>query len=109
MGYTSDQLRTELENVLTSIPNIDVGKSCKKRSYKIGKKSVAFLGEGKGGVNELMLKLSDSLSQAETLAEAHPECFKVGKGGYVTVRFEPHTPDFSILSAWIAESHQMVI
>lgn len=80
------------------------GTALEKSSFAVGKKTFLFLGR-----DDLMLKLTDSLPQAATLAATAPECCRAGATGWVTIRFRhEHTPPFALLRKWIDESYQMM-
>ena len=105
------EILEELGKRASAYPDVALGTSCKKTSYKVKKKAFAYLGEGKGGVSEMMIKLSDSLSQAQELSESHPDSYKVGKvgkTGWVTIRFQDAALlESELLTAWLEESYQL--
>ena len=102
---THEQVFQQLESLAMSFQGAELGKSCKKKSVKIGKKSILFLGQGKSGP-ELILKLQESLEQARAIEKQHPESCKVGKSGWVTLQLaNPELHDSS--KAWVRESHKV--
>ena len=105
----AESLTARLDKLAQTFPGITTTGSCKKTSYKTkGKKSFLFLGMGKGDVPELMLKLQESIKDAQQLQDESPSLCKVGKGGWVTVRFDPTDQlDPEQLEQWIRESFHL--
>lgn len=80
------------------------GTAVEKRTVKTGGKAFLFLGPA-----DAMLKLADSLAEAEGLALADPDHYRVGAHGWVTVRFDPDAdPPIERLVRWIGESRRTV-
>lgn len=89
-------------------PGVTEGTSCNKAAFKAGKKSFVFLGEQDDGWN-LMVKLSDSLDEAELMAETKPDNVSVGQHGWTTLRFaNGKGPAKKVLKRWIDESYRLL-
>ena len=77
------------------------GTVIEKRTIKTGGKAFLFL-----GLKDLMLKLANSLPEAEHLAAAEPGNYKAGRGGWVSARLaDGDCPPLAMIERWIAESH----
>lgn len=82
-----------LEAAAADLPDVAVGESCNQKAYKAKGKAFLYVGPGAKGVGfKAMFKLKASLPAAAALAEAEPERYQVGTGGWVTVRFSAQAP-----------------
>ena len=98
----------QIRELALGYPATSEGTSCNKAAFKAGTKSFVFLGETDDGWN-LMVKLSDALSEAELLAEQEPDNYSVGKHGWTTLRFDDGKgPAKKLLKAWIDESFRLL-
>ena len=60
--------------------------------------------------NEIMLKLRESIPEAEQCAAKYPGNYKVGAGGWMIIKFGPESPaDLDMLKRWVAESYAAVL
>ena len=81
------------------------GTALEKRTIKARNKAFVFL-----GVADMMVKLSDSLAEAEKLASKEPVRYKVGAHGWVTVTWKGGAPPLlDVLERWIDESYRVVV
>lgn len=88
-------------------PEVAEGTSCTQNSFKRGKKAFLFAGE-QGGRYKVMLKLKDSIAEAEKLAAAEPDNYQVGKPPWVTARFSNEDPiPADIWQRWLDESYEL--
>jgi hypothetical protein len=98
-----------LRSAALGYPETEEGIACEgtpleKRTVKVRNKAFLFL-----GAKDAMLKLSDSLAEANELAERAPGRCKVGAHGWVTVAFgEPESPPLELLLRWIDESYRLL-
>jgi hypothetical protein len=70
----------------------------------VRKKAFLFLGAA-----DAMMKLSDSLDEANELADAEPERYKAGAHGWVTVAFgDAETLPMDRLLKWLDESYRLL-
>jgi predicted DNA-binding protein (MmcQ/YjbR family) len=77
-----------------------------ERVMKVKGKVFVFL--GKGQPFSLSVKLPQSSALALSLPFAQPTGYGLGKSGWVTARFEKHTPNLDLLRSWIDESYRAV-
>ncbi len=105
----SDDPTAAIRAEASALRDVVEGTSCNQTSFKIGKKSVLFLGPGpKGRGFKAMFKLDASMPQAHELAAESPDRFEVGSTGWVTARFtseEPLPP--AIWQPWLRESYEL--
>ena len=86
---------------------VDEGTACTQSSFKTGKKAFLYVGE-QGGRFKAMFKLQDSIAEAAELAAQEPNCYEVGKFGWVTARFSAKAPmPKSLWERWLDESYQL--
>ena len=86
---------------------VDQGTACTQMSFKVGKTAFLFLGE-QGGRNKAMIKLRGSRDAAIALAKTHPKDVQVGKGDWVTLRFDDEAPHLEPhWEAWLRESQEL--
>lgn len=86
-------------------PDVIEGTSCNQSSFKLGKKAFLYCGP-QGGRFKAMFKLGPSRAEAETLQDAHPDRFDVGKTNYITARFSAKEPlSEDIWTRWLDESY----
>lgn len=98
----------QIRELALNYPGTSEGASCNKAAFKAGTKSFVFLGETDDGWN-LMVKLADSLGEAEVMAEQKPDNFSVGKHGWTTLRFDNGKgPTKKLLKTWIDESYRLL-
>lgn len=98
------QLYQRLENYALSFPETGAGQSCKNTAIKARKKSFVFLWADDSRC-EVMLKLKDSLGEAQALAQAQPEICSVGKTQWVTLKLTSQDQvAVETLEGWIEES-----
>jgi len=93
-----------LRTFAAKLPGTEVGDSCVNRAFRAGGKAFLYLGDNPHGY-KLMLKLVDSLPDAEALQAAQPARYGVGKHGWVTITL-PHDerPPRGLFERWIEES-----
>lgn len=91
-------------------PETVEGTSCNQASFKVKKKSFFFVGPGARGQGfKAMLKLGDSLPEAQALAAEDPDRFQAGKNGWVTLRFTAEKPiPKKIWARWMKESYELL-
>lgn len=88
-------------------PEVEEGDSCVKRGFKARKKSFLFLGTRDDGY-DVMVKLKDSVEEAEELSQKEPDRYTVGKHGWVTMKFSKDSPAPSgLLERWLDESYRV--
>ncbi len=89
-------------------PEVEEGASCVNRAFKARKKSFVFMGMN-DSTYHVRLKLSDSLEEAEQLAEESPEHCSVGAHGWTLITF-PHrkAPPKGLMKRWIDESFRLL-
>lgn len=98
-----------LRELALRLPAVEEGVACEgtaieKRTLKVGGKAFLFLGP-----RDALLKLRESLPEAKRLAQAEPERYRAGAGGWTKVCFGPDAPaDLALLARWIAESHRVL-
>ena len=86
-------------------PGVDEGTACTQSSFKAGKRSFLFIGM-QGGRYKAMFKLQKSMLEAARLAEKNPDCYEVGKSGWVVARFTAEKPiPKKIWEKWLDESY----
>jgi hypothetical protein len=80
------------------------GTSAERRTVTARNKAFLFL-----GVDNVMLKLRESLAEAASLAAEEPSRYKVGAHGWVTASLsEDGAPPLSLLEKWVDESYRLV-
>ncbi len=90
-----------------SFPEVTESGACVRVAFKARKKGFLYMG-AKAASHNALLKLADSLPQAEQLAAAEPGRYRVGKGGWVTVEFPRGcAPDLTLMKRWIEESFRI--
>ena len=105
MPFSTEPLR---KHALT-LPEAEESTSCNKAAFKAGKKNFFFLGESDDEWNG-MVKLADSLPQAEQLATKSPDNCSVGKSGWVTVDYPMGKgPRKGVMEKWITESYRLLV
>ena len=88
-----------------SFDNVHEGTSCSQAAFKVGGKAFFYMGV-QGGRLKAMFKLSDSLPQAEEMAQAAPDDVQLGKHGWVTARFTAQKPlPTRVWKKWLKESY----
>ncbi|MCA9176472.1 MAG: MmcQ/YjbR family DNA-binding protein [Planctomycetales bacterium] len=97
-----------IRKIALRYPEVDEGSSCVNRAFKARGKSFLFLG-GKPDVYTVRLKLADSLPEAESLAQQHPDNYSVGSHGWTLITL-PHSKaaPAGLLERWIAESFRLL-
>ena len=86
-------------------PDVEEALACKgtaleSSAFKVRKKTFLFARDV-----EMMIKLDESLPEARRLAAQGANDFRVGAGGWVSVKFGAgKLPAKELLSRWIAES-----
>ena len=102
-----DPVTSALRERAISLPETTEGTSCVNRAFKVRNKNFLFVGEKDDGSRKAMLKLKDSLEQAEALAENDGR-FEVGSAGWTTIRFDVEDrPDVDLLENWVVESYRL--
>lgn len=88
---------------------VDKGTACTQSSFKSGKKAFLYIGM-QGGRYKAMFRLDDSIPEAAELAELEPNCYEVGKFGWVTARFTAEEPmPQPLWERWLDESYALSI
>ncbi len=96
-------LSQELRAAALALPETSEGTSCVNRAFKVRKKNFLFVGEKEAQI-KVMLKLSDSMEEAEELAARDPRV-SLGKFGWLTLLFAPDDAlDSALLRGWVVES-----
>ena len=80
------------------------GTTIERRTVKARNKAFVFL-----GLNDAMLKLHESLTEATHLASKEPSRYKVGAHGWVTVTFGNDESMLEVLKRWIDESYRLIV
>lgn len=98
----------KLRAVALKLPDVTEGIACagtslEKRTIKVKDKAFVFL-----GVGDVMLKLGDSLPEAQSLAVEQPARCKAGATGWVTIRWSDAEPPPESLENWIRESYTLM-
>lgn len=90
-----------------ALPNAVQGASCNQTSFKVGKTAFLYIGPGAKGIGyKAMLKLTQSMPQAEEMASAEPSRYQASSNGWVTIRFTAEEPiPKTIWSKWLKESY----
>lgn len=98
-----------VREIAFALPEVEEGIVCNRASFAVGKKRFLFL-EAAASSCLVMVKLRDSLPEANKLAKATPECFRVGSTNWVTAVFPAgqHAPP-GLLERWIAESYCLIV
>lgn len=100
---------TAIRKLALKFPETEEGSSCNKLSYKAGKKAFLYLG-GNEESYSLMLKLVDSYAEAEKLAKKHPEVYRPGKAGWVSIEYATtQAPPKGLLERWLEESFRALV
>lgn len=96
----------DVRKIALSLHEAEEGTSSIKSAFQARKKSFCFMGQKDDSYN-VMVKLVDSLPEAEKLQADSPERFKVGLHGWTTLIF-PHseTPPSGLVAKWIVESYR---
>ena len=98
-----------IRQIAMALPDATEGTSCVNRAFKAGGKNFAFLGEKDEGCG-LRLKLAESIAEVQERAEAEPDRYQVGKGGWSMLRFPPDdAPSPSDLERWVTESFRLLV
>ncbi len=88
-------------------PDVDPGTACTQSAFRVRKKAFLYVGP-QGGRYKAMFKLEDSLAEAATLAEQDPDCYEIGKGGWVVARFTAARPlPKRTWKKWLDESYRL--
>lgn len=92
-----------------SHPDAEEGVACEgtpveRRTVKAKKKAFVFL-----GVADAMVKLRESLPEANALAKKHPGHYRVGANGWVKATFSDEGPSVEVLARWIDESYLLAV
>lgn len=89
-------------------PEVEEGVACagtpiESRTLKVNGKAFAFFRPG-----NVMLKLGDSLPEAQAMAAQAPQRCQAGAGGWVTVKFGDGEPlPLSVMRRWLDESYAL--
>jgi hypothetical protein len=90
-------------------PEVEEGVACKGTAiecstFKARNKAFLFV-----GAKEIRLKLSQSLPEANKLADKEPGRYNVGSSGWVKVTLDRvKTPPLDTLKRWIEESYRLL-
>ncbi len=94
----------EIRTIISKLPEVSEGTSCKKIAFKVKAKNFVFVEELEDGLH-VMLKLKNSLSEAQALAKKTPSNFKAGLNGWVNATFTKKVKaPKGLLKKWIEES-----
>jgi hypothetical protein len=90
-------------------PGVEEGVACEgtvieKRTLKLRGRAFLFLGP-----TDAMLKLADSLPEAQALTKEDPEHFRAGLGGWTKVMFADGRLPLKLMERWIAESYGLFV
>lgn len=105
-SQNSGDIRSALRAVALAQPDTDEGVACagtplEKSTIKARDKAFVFMGQ-----REVMLKLSESLEEAKTMAQSSPAALKVGARDWVTAQLD--SLPRALLERWILESYRVV-
>ena len=106
---TASEPMKALRALALRYPEAQEGVACEgtpleKRTVKARNKAFVFL-----GVADAMVKLRESLAEAEKLASKEPGHYKVGAHGWVTVTLSgDEPPPLDVLERWIDESYRLI-
>lgn len=97
-----------LRELALAFPETDEGVACEgtpleRRTIRVKKKAFLFL-----GAEDALLKLHDSLPEAEALAAREPERYKPGAHGWVSIKWHGKKPPIPLLRRWIEESYRLI-
>ena len=105
----SKNLEQTVRKIAFTFPEVQEGIVCNRASFEAGKKRFLFL-EAADDTCLVLLKLGDSLAEAEKLAKAWPQCYRVGGTGWVTATFVAgQLPQPGLLERWIEESYRLLV
>ena len=99
----------EFRKKALSMPGATEGTSCNNAAFKAGSKNFFFLGERDDGRIKTMLKLTEpaSLKTAAKEEKARPDNISVGKGGWVSGKFDSGADvPVELMLDWIVESYR---
>jgi hypothetical protein len=97
-----------LQRLALSYPEVETATVCERTGYKARGKAFLFIGGDDESYN-CMLKLRDSLAEAEALAKRQPENYAVGGHGWVTLTFpRKKSPPPQLLQRWLDESFRLL-
>ena len=106
MADNEKDLTEPIRQKASSFPGVVEGSSCTQTAFKVGKKAFLYIGM-QGGRYKAMFKLKSSIPEATDLAEAEPDCYEVGKFGWVTARFSADKPmPATLWEKWLDESYE---
>ena len=106
---SSKNLEQTVRKIACTFPEVQEGIVCNRVSFEAGKKRFLFL-ETKEDSCLVLLKLDDSLAEAEKLAKARPQCYCVGGSNWVTATFTAgQLPPPGLLERWIVESYRLLV
>jgi hypothetical protein len=99
-----------LRGIALRYPEVEEGLSCNRTAFAARGKAFLFAGAGAGGEGWVVLvKLRDSLAEAEALARKEPRRYAVGKTGWVTLRLGPaEALPRGVMERWIDESYRLL-
>lgn len=98
----------QIREIAFTYPELTEGTSCSKVAFKVKGKSFVFV-EQKDGEWNAMMRLGDSIPEAELMAKESPDNVSIGKHGWTTLRFKNGKgPTKKILKRWIDESFRIL-
>lgn len=97
-----------IRQLALAYPDTVEGVSCNNAAFKVRGKAFVFLGE-KPDTYNFRLKLSESLPEAEQLADKQPEVYSPGMHGWTHVVLpQGKSPPVDLLKRWIDESFRLL-
>lgn len=98
-----------LRKIALTLPGVEEGTSCNKSAYKARGKAFLFVGMDDQSYN-VMIKLSESQSEATRLAAKEPGQYTVGGHGWVKVELNhAQSPPAGLMERWIGESYRLLV
>jgi hypothetical protein len=105
----SSKVEQTVRRIASALPDVQEGIVCNRVSFEAGKKRFLFL-ESDDKSCLVMLKLKDSLPEAQKLTKAFPDCYKVGTTSWVTSVFAAgQLPPPGLFERWIEESYRLLV
>ncbi|MFT5528224.1 MAG: putative DNA-binding protein (MmcQ/YjbR family) [Pirellulaceae bacterium] len=106
MPTESDTMKA-IRVIASRYPEMQLGTSCNKVSYKAGMKAFVYVGCTDQTYN-VMLKLQDNLAEAQVLQAKYPDNYKIGLHGWTTIVLDHKaSPPAGTLERWIDERHAL--
>ena len=99
----------KLREAALGLPEAEEGVSGNKACFRAGKKNFLFIGDY-GDSWDVMLKLGDSIGEAEKLSKEDPDRYGIGRAGWVSANFAAGDgPPSGLFERWIEESYRLIV